>query len=1215
MKLPEDFDIEAYRILNDDLNNFSDDELIDHYLKHGIFENREYKYSLAEDFDPNIYRILNNDLHHLNTEELIDHYLNHGINEKREYKYTLPENFDLDIYRILNDDLNHLTNKELIHHYFEYGINENRVYYYKLPEDFNEFVYKEHHHDLNNMNFKELKEHYILHGQYENRIYKIDFNKNNYLNDDMIEYTDNIDNHYNLNFTIHLPIFFKKINIYINNNLKRDIFNDLQISTFVMNDINNKLSYLKKLFLDIYNLNNVNHSLIICTEVKINNNREIEHLQDILYNNTYFDIIELTYIENNINFYNIIENKGYIYKIDDYSFDCFLITKVGINKIINNINNNNNILDNLNIGVYNKPIFKINTFNSTHTINNNKKKIDLILWDLYYKVTSIWNKIYCVNLKFDIEKSNNMKKYCNLLNYNEKSFFYQGILGYNLPDINKLIELNIYHKSSVDKNLKIGTIGLNITQKNILKEAYKNNYEYILLLEDDIYFHSNYFIVLDKLFSKYKNIDTLYLGFSNGEDSYNVFNVIDNIDNYAVFEPKKNIVRKIVIGGLFAVILSKKAIKIFYENFKVINNVSDIQLCDISFNIKNKFSDNYIKKIDYQLNTYFLNNLFRVSKNNPSLTEDKDYNVLSTLKKNKYCNYLSKINKIKFLVKNNHKIIFFIYEKAMKYYSKIFNIIISLFKNYEIKTIIDETIDVFIYCFEDEVNINNNSLNIFINGEKENKYEDSDIGIVCTKKNYIHKYNIYFPQLFSSLYERKNNYKVLLNNHKTKFCAYMYSYNLEYRVNLYKYISTYKKVDSLGKSCNEEGYNDDRHVYNDDETYNDIAVQKYSTYKFVLALENGIQEGYVTEKLINPIIAGSIPIYAGPNDIFNIINKERLIYIYDFTDYYDLLEYIKEVDNNDGLYNSIIEKKIFVNEINFDNFEEKLIIDLKKAFSMTSKNILINDTDLIYYNEKIDLTINNISEHIYYSYLNNCLKDYIQKDDTIIIDTKITRLLNCIKFYFINLDHRIDRYHLCEEEFKKVGLFNVERFSAIKPSLEELEKSNVTINKEKIWKKDEKYYIGASGCKLSHYYILKKALLENNDQKYICIFEDDIVFEYDALNNLYNSIEYIEKNNIDFDILFFSTHLNEKEDAVKIGDYLLKLNKGLTTTAQIFQTSKLEKIIKKIEKSDAEIDNAYRDFLENKYCIYPMCVYQRNSYSDIGDKDSDYGFFHKKFIY
>ena len=39
--------------------------------------------------------------------------------------------------------------------------------------------------------------------------------------------------------------------------------------------------------------------------------------------------------------------------------------------------------------------------------------------------------------------------------------------------------------------------------------------------------------------------------------------------------------------------------------------------------------------------------------------------------------------------------------------------------------------------------------------------------------------------------------------------------------------------------------------------------------RFVIAFENDIVEGYITEKLLNGIFSNSIPVYFGANDISN----------------------------------------------------------------------------------------------------------------------------------------------------------------------------------------------------------------------------------------------------------------------------------------------------------------------------------------------------------
>jgi hypothetical protein len=59
---------------------------------------------------------------------------------------------------------------------------------------------------------------------------------------------------------------------------------------------------------------------------------------------------------------------------------------------------------------------------------------------------------------------------------------------------------------------------------------------------------------------------------------------IKKVDSVAIV---KDILQKICIGGFFGVILSNKALKIYLERFSIINNVSDILLCDIIFDIKN----------------------------------------------------------------------------------------------------------------------------------------------------------------------------------------------------------------------------------------------------------------------------------------------------------------------------------------------------------------------------------------------------------------------------------------------------------------------------------------------------------------------------------------------------------------------------------------------------------------------------------------------------
>ena len=214
------------------------------------------------------------------------------------------------------------------------------------------------------------------------------------------------------------------------------------------------------------------------------------------------------------------------------------------------------------------------------------------------------------------------------------------------------------------------------------------------------------------------------------------------------------------------------------------------------------------------------------------------------------------------------------------------------------------------------------------------------------------------------------------------------------------------------------------------------------------------------------------------------------------------------------------------------------------------------------------------------------------------------------KTYFINLDSRKDRYDETIKEFKNIKLTNFERFSAIKPTLEEIKKYSF-LKISKFWKRkrnDQKYIISASGCKLSHYSVLKKALKEVKNEKYILILEDDISFKNDFVKNYFDCINYIEKNNIDFDILYGNTFLYKlkKDHVTLINKNLIKFNENCnskSTLCYIISSKNIQNIINIIEKSENEIDDTYIKYVQKKYCIYPMIGNQRNSFSDIQNKD------------
>ena len=151
---------------------------------------------------------------------------------------------------------------------------------------------------------------------------------------------------------------------------------------------------------------------------------------------------------------------------------------------------------------------------------------------------------------------------------------------------------------------------------------------------------------------------------------------------------------------------------------------------------------------------------------------------------------------------------------------------------------------------------------------------------------------------------------------------------------------------------------------------------------------------------------------------------------------------------------------------------------------------------------------------------------------------KIRKNMKSIKTYYINLDNRVDRNLEIIGEIEKANITNFERFSAIKPTKDMIEKCDL-IEVNKLWpkdgnppnindEKDFKYIRGAVGCKLSHYNILKKFYFEDKE-KYLLVLEDDCVLVDNTLDGINNSLSYLNKFNIKFNKLYLSDKIHHHE--------------------------------------------------------------------------------------
>jgi len=153
---------------------------------------------------------------------------------------------------------------------------------------------------------------------------------------------------------------------------------------------------------------------------------------------------------------------------------------------------------------------------------------------------------------------------------------------------------------------------------------------------------------------------------------------------------------------------------------------------------------------------------------------------------------------------------------------------------------------------------------------------------------------------------------------KQKFCAFMYSNPVDYRDAFFDALSQYKSPDALGHCRNPNKKNPretSRFLYDMTvKTYYEDAIEQYKPYKFVIAIENSKVPGYISEKLMNAVLARAVPIYLGAPDLFadGVFNPKAMIHIADFPSYSACVEHIKRVDQSSDLYLQYLREPIFI---------------------------------------------------------------------------------------------------------------------------------------------------------------------------------------------------------------------------------------------------------------------------------------------------------------
>lgn len=162
-------------------------------------------------------------------------------------------------------------------------------------------------------------------------------------------------------------------------------------------------------------------------------------------------------------------------------------------------------------------------------------------------------------------------------------------------------------------------------------------------------------------------------------------------------------------------------------------------------------------------------------------------------------------------------------------------------------------------------------------------------------------------------YNRKFNPVDVYN--REQFCCIVIGNAVRNRIEVAQALDSYKPVHGYGSVFNNR--------------FNGKKLDLLQNFRYNICFENTLCDGYHTEKLLEAKIAGCIPIYYGSDTVSLDFNKKCFINYKDFKSPLELMEYIKEIDENQDKFIQIASEPLFKQQPSFselDNFFDAIII-------------------------------------------------------------------------------------------------------------------------------------------------------------------------------------------------------------------------------------------------------------------------------------------------
>ncbi|MGE5537833.1 MAG: glycosyltransferase family 10 domain-containing protein [Gemmatimonas sp.] len=130
---------------------------------------------------------------------------------------------------------------------------------------------------------------------------------------------------------------------------------------------------------------------------------------------------------------------------------------------------------------------------------------------------------------------------------------------------------------------------------------------------------------------------------------------------------------------------------------------------------------------------------------------------------------------------------------------------------------------------------------------------------------------------------------------RSSFCNFIYAHDVAFRNAVFTELERRKSVDAVGRCMNNrDGWRVPDGIVG--------KVEFLKRYRFTLAVENAVWPGYATEKLVEPMLAGSVPIYIGDPQAQLEFEPASYVDFSRFGSLREMLDYVIEVDSTRDLY-------------------------------------------------------------------------------------------------------------------------------------------------------------------------------------------------------------------------------------------------------------------------------------------------------------------------